>query len=160
MKKPLLAVSLVLLLCFAFGCQKGEEVAEESVVDIEAEKEAVAKCFQDYVETAVEGDIEKLRSFYHPEMSWWDFNQKHPVGIEAYLKGMEEFYKSGLKWVCDLGPFEIHVAGDAAVLYTTYKNIFKDPEGNETTSSGRWTAVLIKQDGKWLFLSNSFTEKL
>jgi len=70
---------------------------------------------------------------------------------------MEEFYKSGLKWVCDLGPFEIHIVGDTAVLYTTYKNKFTDYEGNETTSSGNWTAVLIKQDGKWLFLSNSFT---
>jgi len=159
MKKLLMVVSLVLLLYVAFGCQKGQEVAKESVVDIAAEKEAVAKCFQDYVETAVKGDIEKLRSFYHPEMSLWDFKQEHPVGIEAYLKGMEEFYKSGLKWVCDLGPFEIHVAGHAAVLYTTFKNIFKDPEGNKTTSSGPWTAVLIKQDGKWLFLSNSYTEK-
>lgn len=159
MKNPLLVVSLVLLLCVAFGCQKGQEVAKESVVDIAAEKEAVAKYFQDYVETAVKGDIEKLRSFYHPEMSLWDFKQEHPVGIEAYLKSMEEFYKSGLKWVCDLGPFEIHVVGDAAVLYTTYKNIFKDPEENKTTASGPWTAVLIKQDGKWLFLSNSYTEK-
>ena len=160
MKKLLCVIPLALLLCFAFGCRKGEEVAEEPVVDVKAEKEAVSIRFRAMVETAVEGDIEKLRSFYHPEMSWWDFSQEHPVGIEAYLKGMEEFYKSGLKWVCDLGPFEIHVAGDAAVLYTTYKNIFKNPKGNETTSSGRWTAVLIKQDGKWLFLSNSFTEKL
>ena len=32
-------------------------------------------------------------------------------------------------------------------------------EGHEITSSGPWTAVLIKQDGKWLFLSNSYTEK-
>jgi uncharacterized protein (TIGR02246 family) len=160
MKKYFCAIPLVFLLCITFGCQKGEEVAEKSVLDIKAEKEAVAKRFQDFVETAVGGDIEKLRRFYHPEMSWWDFSQEHPVGIEAYMKGMEEFYKSGLKWVCDLGLFEIHVAGDAAVLYTTYKNIFKDPEGNETASSGRWTAVLTKQDGKWLLLSNSFTEKL
>ena len=77
--------------------------------------------------------------------------------LVEYLKSMEEFYKSELKWICDLRPFEIHIVGDTAVLYTTYTNKFTDPEGNETTSSGPWTAVLIKQDGKWLLLSNSFT---
>jgi len=160
MKRLVMILPLVFLLCFTLSCQQGEEVAEEPVVDIEAEKEAVAEYFQAYVDTAVEGDegdIEKLKSFYHPEMSWWDYKQEHPVGIEAYLKYMEEFYKSELKWICDLEPFEIHIVGNTAVLYTTYTNKFTDPEGNETTSSGPWTAVLIKQDGKWLLLSNSFT---
>ena len=157
MKKILMVISLVFLLCFTFGCQKGEEAAEEPVVDVEAEKQAVAERFQALVDTAIEGDIEKYKSFFHPEMRWWDYKQEHPVGIEAYLKYMEEFYKSGLKWICDLGPFEIHIVGGNAVLYTTYTNKFTDPEGNETTSSGYWTAVLSKQDGKWLFLSNIFT---
>jgi len=159
MKKLFLVIPLVLLLCFTLSCQKGEEVAEEPVVDTEAEKQAVAERFQALVDTAVEGDIEKYKSFFHPEMRWWDFSQEHPVGIDAYTKIMEEFYKSGLKWVCDLGPFDIHIEGKTAVLYTTYKNIFKDPEGNETTSSGPWTAVLVKQDDRWLFLSNIFTQK-
>ena len=156
MRKLFMVLPLVFLLCFALSCQQAEEVAEESVVDVEAEKQAVAEFFQAYVDTAVEGHIEKLKSFYHPEMSWWDYKQEHPVGIEAYLKYMEEFYKSELKWICDLEPFEIHIVGDTAVLYTTYTNKFTDPEGNETASSGHWTAVLIKQDDKWLLLSNSF----
>ena len=158
MKKLFMVIPLVLLLCFTFSCQKAEEVAEEAAVDIEAEKQAVADWFQALVDTAVAGDIGKYKSFFHPEMRWWDYNkQEHPVGIEAYLKYMEEFYKLGLKWICDLGPIEIHIVGGTAVLYTTYTNKLTDPEGNETTSSGYWTAVLIKQDGKWLFLSNIFT---
>ena len=152
-----MVIPLVFLLFFTFSCQKSEEVAEEPVVDVDAEKQAVAERFQALVDTAIEGDIEKYKSFFHPEMRWWDYKQEHLVGIEAYLKYMEEFYKSGLKWICDLGPFEIHIVGGTAVLYTTYTNKFTDSEGNETTSSGYWTAVLIKQDGKWLFLSNIFT---
>ncbi len=86
MKKLLMVIPLVFLLCFTFSCQQGEEVAEEPVVDVEAEKEAVAECFHAYVDTAVEGDIEKLKSFYHPEMSWWDYKQEHPVGIEVDMR--------------------------------------------------------------------------
>lgn len=160
MKKYLSVIPVVLLVCFAFGCQKqAEEVTEEPAVDVEAEKQAVAERFKALVDTAVSGDIEGYKSFFHPEMRWWDFSQDNPVGIEDYSKFMEDFYKSGLKWVCELGPFEIHVVGETAVLYTTYKNIFKDPEGNETISSGPWTAVLVKQEGKWMLLSNIFTAK-
>jgi len=157
MKKLLMVIPLVFLLCFTFSCQKGEEVAEKPVVDVEAEKEAVAERFQALVDTALEGDIEKLKSFFHPEVRWWDFSQENLIGIEDYMKQMEEVYKLGLKWECELGPFEIHIVEETAVLYTTYKT--KDPEGNETSSSGPWTAVLVKQDDRWLFLSNIFTEK-
>ena len=160
MKKYFCAVSLILLLCFMVGCQKqGDEVAEKPAVDVEAEKQAVAERFQAFVDTSVAGDIEKWKSFIHPEMRWWDFNQKCPVGIEDYTKSMEDFYKSGLKWVCELGSFEIHIVGETAVLYTAYKNKFKDPEGRETVSSGQWTAVLVKQEGNWMFLSNIFAAK-
>jgi len=159
MKKYLCVVPLILLLCFTFACQKGKEVKEGPVVNIEAEKQAVAERFQALVDASVARDIEKWKSFFHPDMRWWDFSQKKPVGIEDYTKFMEDFYKSGLKWVCELAPFEIHIVGETAVLYTTYKNIFKDPEGRETISPGLWTAVLVKQEGKWTFLSNIFTAK-
>jgi hypothetical protein len=37
MKKLLMILPLVLVLCFTFSCQKAEEVAEEPAVDVEAE---------------------------------------------------------------------------------------------------------------------------
>ncbi len=160
MKRLLMIIPLVILLCFTFSCQQGEEVAEEPAVDVEAETEAVAESFQQLIDAAVKGDIEKMKSFYHPQMSWWDYKQEHPVGIDTYLKEMEDFFKSGFEWVsCDANPLEIHVVDNVAVLHATYKNTFKDSEGNEITPSGVWTAVFIKQNDKWLFLSNSYIEK-
>jgi len=41
MKKLFMIIPLVILLCFAFGCQKGEEVAEEPAVDVEAREEVI-----------------------------------------------------------------------------------------------------------------------
>ena len=49
MKKLLLILSLVLLLCFTFSCQKAEEVAEEPAVDIEAEREAIGEAFKVWI---------------------------------------------------------------------------------------------------------------
>ena len=160
MKKLLMVIPLVFLLCFAVSfCAFLLESAPLHAKEWTAEQKAAADCFHKYVDAAVKGDIEKMKSFYHPQMSWWDYKQEHPVGIDVYLKGMEEFYKSGVEWVCDANPLEIHVVDNVAILYATYKNTFKDSEGNETTTSGPWTAVLIKQNDKWLFLSNSYSEK-
>ncbi len=41
MKKLLLILPLVILLCFTFGCQQGEEVAEEVRVDVETREEGM-----------------------------------------------------------------------------------------------------------------------
>ena len=155
MRKLLRVIPLVFLLC-TFLIESKPNHAEEWT----AEQKAVAESFQQLIDTAMKWDIEKLKSLYHPQMSWWDYNQEHPVDIDTYLKGMEDMYKSGVEWVsCDAKPLEIHIADNVAILYATYKNTFKDAEGNKSTPSGVWTAVLIKQDDKWLFLSNSYCEK-
>jgi len=41
MKNPLLVVSLVLLLCFSFGCKQTKEGAEKPVLDVKAKTEAL-----------------------------------------------------------------------------------------------------------------------
>ncbi len=52
MKKLLTVIPLVILLCFTFGCQqKGEEVSEEAVIDIEAEKAAVKTMLDEWIQS-------------------------------------------------------------------------------------------------------------
>lgn len=76
MKKLLMVIPLVLLLCFTFSYQKGEEVAEEPVVDIEAEKEAIITKYKEelriFDELQKEEDISKIAEAYvswHPDES-------------------------------------------------------------------------------------------
>jgi uncharacterized protein (TIGR02246 family) len=157
MKGKFLVVLLGLVFCLCVFLVDSKPIHAEEWTD---EQKAVADCFQKYLETAVKGDIEKMKSFYHLQVSWWDYKQERPVGVDTFLKGQEDFYKSGFEWIsCDAKPLEIHVVDNVAVLYATYKNLFKDSEGNESTPSGIWTAVLIKQDDKWQFLSNSYIQK-
>lgn len=68
MKKYLPVIPLIFLLCLAFGCQKGEEVAEGPAVNIEAEKEAIISRFKQIVakfeELQKEGDMSNIAEFY------------------------------------------------------------------------------------------------
>jgi uncharacterized protein (TIGR02246 family) len=157
MKGKFLVVLLGLVFCLCVFLIESKPIHAEEWT---AEQKAVADCFQKYLETAVKGDIEKMKSYYHPQMSWWDYKLEHPFGMKVFLQAMEEYYKSEVKWVSsNAKPLEIHVVGNVAVLYTNYLNTFKNPEGNESRTSGVWTAVLIKQGDKWLFLSSSYIEK-
>ena len=159
MKKPFMFIVLTVILCFTFSCQQPiEEVTEEPVVDVEAEKEAVAESLQNLIDAAVAGDAEALQSFWHPKISWWNYTQDQPHGIDVNLKGFKDLHASDTTWVsCDAKPIEIHIVDNIAILYIANKNTFKDAEGNEVTSYGPWTSIWIKEDEKWLMLSNSWT---
>ena len=60
MKKLLMVTPLVILLCFTFSCQQGEEVAEEvkPEVDIEADVEAIKALFAHNSSVINSGDLE------------------------------------------------------------------------------------------------------
>jgi hypothetical protein len=59
----------------------------------------------------------------------------------------------------EVEPLVIKIAGDIAVVHVNMVEKLQDSEGNEITYSAPWTSALIKQAGKWLFLSWSFTLK-
>ena len=63
MKKLFMVLPLVFLLCFTFGCQQGEEVAEEPVVDVEAERTAILEAFNAWMKFSDAKDVEGLVSY-------------------------------------------------------------------------------------------------
>ena len=67
MKKLLMVIPLVILLCFTFSCQQGEEVAEERAVDVEADVKALKALSDEYDVSLNAGDAEKLVSLYYTE---------------------------------------------------------------------------------------------
>ena len=58
MKKLFMVLPLVFLLCFTFSCQQGEEVAEEPVVDVEADIAAIESLTNQVMNAWNEGDFE------------------------------------------------------------------------------------------------------
>jgi hypothetical protein len=142
-------VLLGLVFCLCVFLVKSKSIHAEEWT---AEQKEVAECFQKLCEASFKG-IDEMKGFWHPKISWWNYDQEHPVGIDGYVMEMKEFYKQRDNWISiDAKPMEIHVIDNVAILYATYINTFKGSE----SKSGYWTAVLIKQEGKWLFLSNSY----
>ena len=66
MKKLLIILPLVFLLCFTFGCQKGEEVTEEVTLD-EAKKSEIAETIKELtaeVFNAGSRDLDEMFSYF------------------------------------------------------------------------------------------------
>ena len=53
-----------------------------------------------------------------------------------------------------LRPIDIKVHGDFAVVHYFYVEVLVDADGEETTEKGRWTDVLMKQNGKWVWIAD------
>jgi predicted ester cyclase len=117
MKKLIMVLSLVFLLCFTFGCQKGEEgVTEEeanSIGDI-------------YVKSRNEVDLTLLDEIYAPDVVVHDCSSPEDIiGLEA----LKEYYSYTHKAWPDLHATidEIIVKGDKIIWTWTFKATHTGP---------------------------------
>lgn len=144
-------LALGLVLCFTFGCQKGDEVAEEPEVDIEAEVEAVRKADNAWQKSAQEEDIDKVLSFYLDDSIWFwpdtpTINGKE--GIKKWWLTWFDIPDSKLNWE----PIKVEVSksGDFAYSAGTFEYSLTNEEGKTVTKRGEYAVVWKRApDGNW-----------
>ena len=157
MKKLLTIIPLVILLCFTFGCQHGEEVAEEPAVDVEADIAAIKSLVDEFETSLNVGDMEKLVSLYYAEEAVsFPFDQpilRGKAEILSWFKKEAEPKTFQLDYVAE----DVHVEGDLAFMYGTASGTVTPkatdkPMGVKT----KWMAVCKRQvDGSWKVIANS-----
>ncbi len=91
--------------------------------------------------------------FLHPSFLGWSDEFPMPRdknGVEEWEKYSSE---NSQVHVQELTPVGIVVVGSTAVAHYYYSTAAEDREGKRETTHGRYTDVLVKQDGKWLFIA-------
>jgi hypothetical protein len=144
MKKLFMVLPLVFILCFVFGCQQAEEVAEEPAVDIAAESEAMKEVFWVYANGLVkaeeqwasilEDDVITFRGDKETFVEWVKNNRSQG----SYVKN-----HSILK-------IELSASGDMGYVAFGFDYV-REEEGEEVvTGKGYNVIVCMKQaDGTW-----------
>jgi ketosteroid isomerase-like protein len=123
----------------------------------QAQQEVLAT-LQEYARVSMAGNVEEIMSYFHTRFSAWDYAQEGPVDL-AGLREMLTFYLTEYRQTAfDIEPAAIYVHGDIATVHAHYDEVFVDQAGVETPMSGRWTATLLKEEGKWLFLTWSWIQ--
>ncbi len=152
MKKFLTIIPLVILLCFTFSCQKqGEEVAEEPVVDVEADIRAIKALLDEFDVSLNAGDAERLVSLIYAE----DAVRMPPN--EPMLKGkaaiLARFKKEAEQYTLQIDdvPEDVQVDGDLAFMRGTITGTVTPKAGGEPVQvKGKWMSVRKRQvDGSW-----------
>ena len=114
MKKVLMILPLVLLLCFIFGCQKAEEVAEEGLTE-----EEVNAIMGDVLKVWNNADMDACDRVYSVDYVDLDPLEGEIIGIDALkdrVRALHEQYSS-----VNLSINEIFVKGDKYAVSWTMK---------------------------------------
>ncbi len=160
MKKLLMIIPLVFLLCFTFSCQQGEEVAEEPVVDVEVDKEAIKKITDDFNAALNAGDIDKLVSLFTDDAVRIPPNEPALIGKEAirglFQQQLDQFTVQNEGVIVDL-----KVSGDLAFFRGSWTSINTPKDGGEPLKfNGNFVSIIQKQpDGSWKTICNSWSNE-
>jgi ketosteroid isomerase-like protein len=152
MKKFLMVIPLVFLLCFTFACQKGEEVAEEPVVDVEADVEALKNMNDEVIVLYNAGDFEKLVTFYYAEdVVKMDANQPISEGREAQLVDLKKTREELDSHIDSSIVEDVRVSGDMAMVRSNDTGINTPKGGGEPKKIDyKWVGIFERQpDGTW-----------
>lgn len=104
-----------------------------------------------YVEGVRTGDIEKLRTAFHPKAMMYGASPNGAViveieGLYGFIAANEPPSRTGEQYQCSLT--SIHYAGNAASVELVEESAF----GNDYTDYFQ----LLKIDGKWMIVSKAY----
>jgi uncharacterized protein (TIGR02246 family) len=158
MKKFLTVIPLVFLLCLTFSCEKGEEMAEEPAVDVEADITAIKGMLDQFDTLLNAGEPERLVSLNYAEdavrMPPDEPMVKGKAAILEWFKQEAEQYTLQI----DNAPEEAQVDGDLAFMRGTFSGTITPKTGGESIPAlGKWMAVYERQaDGSWKVIADIF----
>jgi ketosteroid isomerase-like protein len=152
MKKLLMILPLVLLLCITFSCQKAEEVAEQPAVDVEADIAAIKALNDEWLALYNVGDFDKLVAVYYVENAvQMPPNAPIQEGKEVILSSLKKSREESEEY-CDSSIVEdVSVYGNVAVARGTDTGTTTLRDGGEPTRYNiKWLIVYERQsDGTW-----------
>ena len=152
MKKLLLILPLVFLLCFAFGCQKAEEVAEKPVVEVEADIEAIRNWVNISYAAADSGDVEDYITFWADDVIWMPPNAPIIKGTSAIREMLQPYFEQ-LTTHREISVEEIDVIDDFAFVRINSDERYTSRTGEGEFIEASFKAIILLQrmaDGTWL----------
>jgi len=152
-----MVIPLVVLLCFTFSCQKGEEVAEEPVVDIKAEEASVKDFLDQFKQAFSSMDLELFSKLIAQDddlifigtdaAEYW-------IGwepVKEAIKDIDEAVDS-VEILVDKQTIVVHKSGEVAWFSEVFTQKTVVQEETLTHEGLRWTGVLEKRNGNWILV--------
>jgi ketosteroid isomerase-like protein len=158
MRKLCTVMFSALVLCSMVGCKKGEEVAEEPLIDVEASTEAIKTWFDQYTSSIKAGDVDSLLALYAENIVILPPNGSIVEGRDAYRQWISGWF-GNFNAEEKLEIQEIKILGRNAFVRGShnYRNIHKE---TGVTKEGKGTFINffeLQSDGMWKCTHNMWT---
>ena len=119
-----------------------------------AKQKEIWKVVETYNDAWKNGDVAGFMAYFHPNYKGWNIESPVPYDKTTVQKYIDLNSKVRKVEFVNLTPLSIQVFDNFAVVHYLYHDI-TTTDGKKESSSGRWTDILIKQDGKWMLIADS-----
>ena len=100
-----------------------------------------------------QGERPELGRMVHPNLSYWDTDQPAPQNKASLTRWSRYGSTSTTVLEQELFPISVTITGNVAVVQYNYSIARENYKQERQTVSGRYTDILVKEDGRWLFLA-------
>jgi len=157
MKKLCMIIPLVILLCFTFCCQQAEEVAEEPVVDVEAEKVAVKTVLDEWIHCFETEDMESVSKIIAPDDDLVVFGTdaaEHFIGWEPFKESLQNQFDAAENVDASIREevVKVHKSGEAAWISCLLDMEVTSLGESFSLEGMRLTGVMEKRNGNWVIV--------
>ncbi len=155
MKNPLMIIPLVILLCFPFSCQEGEELAEEAepVFDVEADITAIKETLNQYVVACNTGDFDLWISLWTDDGVLMSPDAPSVIGKEQIRETVKPTFDQMTLDIAITSLEDVKVYGDLGLIRCNYTLDVTPKAGGETIHAMRDGKALTlyerQSDGSW-----------
>jgi ketosteroid isomerase-like protein len=154
MKKLLMILPLVILLCFTFGCQAYEE---KPAVDIEAEKAAVKTVLDEWIQCFETKDMElgsKIIAHDDDLVVFGTDAAEHFIGWEPFKESLQKQFDAAENVDASIREelVKVHKSGEVAWISCLLDMEVTSLGESFSLEGMRLTGVMEKRNGNWVIV--------
>lgn len=118
-----------------------------------AEQQEIWTLEQQQWQMSKDKDLTWVDKMVHPNLSFWDVDQPGPQNKDSLVRWNR--YSSSASTVLEqeLFPISVTITGNLAVAQYSYSVVRENYKKEREPATGRYTDVLIKEGGRWLFIA-------
>ena len=100
-----------------------------------------------------EKDLSWIDKMVHPNVSYWNTDQPGPQNKASLLRWNRYAHSNATVLEQELFPISVTITGNIAVVQYRYSIARENYKKDRETVTGRYTDILVKEGGRWLFLA-------
>ncbi len=148
-------MKLLIRTCLMIGLVFAALYSDASAQQWSPEQKDVWSGVEKYWEVSSQGDAQAFMSYFDDSYMGWNFRSRVPMNKSNVSKWIKEEMKNTSTILYSITPLTIWVNGNFAYVHYTYSQLLKNNEtGKKIPSSGVWTDILMKKNGKWMLIGD------